>query len=62
VSENVKILLEITKYYGRDVNVMEVYSLFKGILKKGHEKYDDQEFKSMFLQALQELKYMGYVS
>jgi len=33
-SENIKILLEICKFYGRDVNIMEMFDLFKTILKK----------------------------
>ena len=33
--ENITILLEICKFYGKDVNIMEMYGLFKGILKKG---------------------------
>ena len=40
--ENVKILLEITKYYGRDVNVWEMFSLFQTIIKKGkNQDYAD---------------------
>ena len=32
--ENTKILYELMKFYGRDVNILEMYGLFKTILKK----------------------------
>lgn len=32
--EDVKILYELMKFYGRDVNVLEMFSLFKVIMKK----------------------------
>lgn len=74
--ENVAILLEICKFYGRDINIMEMYGLFENIIKKGYvytksepwnetEKYvynSKDEIRTMFLQALKELKYMGYLS
>ena len=76
--------MEICKFYGRDINIMEMYGLFENILKKGDlaqneeneksseksgekselEKYSftKDEIRMMFLQALRELKYMGYLS
>ena len=45
---------------------MEMYGLFKGILKKGtgdkDYKFKEDDIKQMFLTALGELKYMGYLS
>ena len=64
--ENITILLEICKFYGRDINIMEMYALFENILKKGkgeHEyNFNKDQIRVMFLQALKDLKYMGYVS
>jgi len=50
--ENTKIVLEILKFYGRDCNVMEVWDMFRCILKKGKNKFTDDEYKAMFLQTL----------
>lgn len=33
-SEGSKILLEICKFQGRDVNILDLYDMFKTILKK----------------------------
>jgi hypothetical protein len=45
---------------------MEMYGLFKNILKKGRGdqgyEFKDDEIKHMFTTALGELKYMGYLS
>ena len=67
--ENMTILLEICKFFGRDVNIMEMYALFKRILQKGANDGDygkdvESEGKLMenFMTALGELKYMGYLS
>ena len=69
--ENTKILYELMKFYGRDVNILEMYGLFKTILKKqsnldsqdkDQDKYTDKDSKEMFIVSLQELKYMGYIS
>lgn len=64
--ENCTILMEICKFYGRDINVMEMYQLFENILKKGKGEPDysfkKDQIRVMFLSALKELKYMGYVS
>jgi hypothetical protein len=74
--ENIAIILEILKYYGRDFNVVEAYALFKSI----HERYieacklvpahmpvmamvcDESQFKLWFLRALADLKFMGILS
>ena len=60
--ENLYILLEMVKFFGRDMNVLECYNLFGVILRKGSKKYSSADVKQMFLQALRELKYMGYIS
>ena len=60
--ENCKILFEICKFYGKDINIMEMYNAFKTILKKGGDKFTSDEQKVLFTQALSELKYMGYLS
>ena len=71
--ENTKILYELLKFYGRDANIHDMYGLFKTIMKKNpnpkkalrseeYQKPNDQETRSMFITALSELKYMGYLS
>ena len=64
--ENITILLEICKFYGRDINIMEMYALFENILKKGKGEdeynFNKDQIRVMFLSALKDLKYMGYVS
>jgi len=73
--ENTKILYELLKFYGRDANIHDMYGLFKTIMKKNpnpkkmktlrseeHQKPNEQETRSMFITALSELKYMGYLS
>lgn len=64
------------KYYGRDINLVEAYQLFKDI----HERYIDEcarrppetkmltmvhnehQFRIWFMRALSDLKFMGIVS
>lgn len=47
---------------------MEVFYLFKTIMQKGQKdkskstSEQEEEWKLMFLKALQEIKYMGYAS
>lgn len=75
-AENTAIILEILKYYGRDVNVVEAYGLFKKI----HERYieitqmlpvyqemtvilnEESQFRLWFMRALSDLKFMGMLS
>ena len=59
--ENTTILLEIMKYSGRDVNLVEAYSLFSACHKK-NKKESDVTLRAWFLKALAELKYCGLVS
>jgi hypothetical protein len=60
--------MEICKFYGRDINIMEMFGLFENILAKGEDSQNEKytftkdEVRIMFLQALRELKYMGYLS
>lgn len=69
-SPNIKILMEIMKLQGKDLNVMDLFLLFKTILqkdalksrKKSQNDYTEDHYKKMFLESLSELKYMGYLS
>lgn len=67
-SEGSKILLEICKFQGRDVNILDMFEMFKTILKKlpNPEKKGvkelEEEFQEQFLESLKELKFMGYLS
>jgi hypothetical protein len=69
------IILEISKYFGKDLNVVVAYELFKKVNekkvsdtkldKKGGEKdckYTHNQMRNMFIVALQNLKYMGFFS
>lgn len=67
--ENMTIILEISKYFGKDINIVITYELFKKITqqitdvrKEGKKGYEVKEIRRMFLVALQNLKYMGYIS
>jgi hypothetical protein len=74
--EDRTILLEQLKYYGSNVNVVELYNKFNSIherlfsrpefegyeWKSKHFNQFDQEVRTNFLNALAELKYLGYVS
>jgi hypothetical protein len=67
--ENMTIILEISKYFGKDINIVITYELFKKInqqltdvKKDGKKGYDTLEIRRMFIVALQNLKYMGYIS
>jgi len=59
--EDTGILLEIFKYYGRDINVVESFDLFKAVMEKAETSYTKEEIKENFLKALGNLKHMGYV-
>jgi hypothetical protein len=71
-NENSTILLEILKYYGRDINIVEAWNQFKAIHKRGEEKkgyshpsleeLDEGTYRSGFLRALSDLKVQGFVS
>ena len=57
------LLMEIYKIFGKDVNVVVAFDLFKKISQQRKEKpYTLKQLRNMFIVALQNLKYMGYVS
>ena len=66
--ENMTILMEMFKYYGRDLNIVSIYQDFSKISKKiidqetKRQKYTNVDIQTMFKVALQNLKFMGYVS
>ena len=67
--ENMTIILELSKFFGKDINIVMTYDLFKKInqqvtdvRKEGKKGYENKEIRSMFIVALQNLKYMGYIS
>ena len=71
--ENMGIILELYKFFGRDFSVVLAYDIFKKINKKvtnnstfshneGKTKYTESDMRNMFIVALQNLKYMGYFS
>jgi CRP-like cAMP-binding protein len=59
--ENITILMEIFKYYGRDVNVVEAFDFFKKC-HKDTKKYPEISTRAGFLKAIAELKYYGFIS
>jgi len=66
--ENTTILLDIMRYNGRDVNLVEAYELFCSCHHQ-HQKnlrskaiLSDVTLRAWFLKALAELKYCGLVS
>jgi hypothetical protein len=65
--ENMTIILEISKFFGKDLNVVVTYDIFKKINSKnlrpdGTIGYRTNEYRNMFIVALQNLKFMGYFS
>ena len=61
--------MELMMYQGKDVNVVDLFRMFKEIHKKSHfdEKcpsidYFDRAIKDRFNACLAYLKYMGFVS
>ena len=56
--EDTTILLEILKFSGRDVNVLEMFQAYKVIMMKDKKvankrsKYSDDEMREMFTTAL----------
>jgi hypothetical protein len=59
--ENITILMEIFKYYGRDINVVEAFDFFKKC-HKDTKKYPEISTQGGFLKAIAELKYYGFIS
>lgn len=67
--ENMTIIMELYKYFGKEFNLVIVYELFKKInmtLNHGGKNcepmYSVQDIRRMFHVALQNLKYMGFFS
>ena len=69
--ENQAILMELMMYSGKDVNVVDLYRMFKKIhenenyrFKEGcpSKKWFDEAIKERFNDALTYLKFMGFVS
>jgi hypothetical protein len=62
--ENLTIMLEVMKYYGKDYNVVKGYEVFKLIHKKSSKKedYTSEKLRNMYLSALENLKHMGFIS
>ena len=65
------LVLEISKFFGRDINVVVAYDIFKKICMKNERKdyngqiikgYKNNHMRNMFIVAMQNLKYMGYFS
>ena len=65
------IVLEISKFFGKDINVVVTYEIFKKICMKNERKdyngqkvkgYKNNQMRNMFIVAMQNLKYMGYFS
>lgn len=65
--ENMQILFEIYKLMGITFNVVIAYEVFKAVHKQQqtHEEWQkmkEEQLRNMFLVALQNLKYMGFLS
>ena len=59
--EPTAILLEICKYYGKEVHIVEMYGLYKKC-HAGLADFPEPRVRIDFLKALHELKYCGLVS
>ena len=67
--EDLTILLELLMYQGRDINIVELFNMFKIIHQKANfddEVGDEEQFQIQvtknFNTAMAQLKYMGFVS
>jgi hypothetical protein len=66
------IILEISKFFGKNLNVVVAYDIFKKVCMKHERKneqtgetikgYKNNQMRNMFIVAMQNLKYMGYFS
>lgn len=68
--EDLTIIMEIMMYTGKDVNLVEVFKMFKTIHQKGGfeelcldapDKFDEN-IRDNFNRAISDLKYMGFIS
>ena len=76
LKEDLTIVLEQLRYFGKDVNVVDMFKKFKNIheklfdhpkllgyeMKKDEVRDLDEILRNNFLDALSELRYMGFVS
>ena len=65
--ENMAIILEIYKFVGKEINIIRAYEIFRKIqsqlkVDEKANRYTDKDIRSMFIVALQNLKYIGYIS
>ena len=66
--DNMAIILEISKFFGRDMNLVVTYDFFKKINSKATylggkpRGYLPNDMRIMFNVALNNLKYMGFIS
>ena len=51
-------------YFGKDINIVVAYQLFKRINQKSNNKdmISEDSMKAMFKKSLFNLKYMGFIS
>jgi len=65
-SENMTIIMEFYKYFGKEFNIISAFEEFKkvnkNVVKGDGEKYTEADLRNMYIVALQNLKYMGYFS
>ena len=58
------LIMQIYKIFGERFQAEAVFEIFKKINARGEssngEKYSEEEVRTMFIAALQNLKYMGY--
>lgn len=62
--ENMTLLMEIYKILPKDINIVLAFDIFKKINnrdKPKDKKYNNRQLRNMFIVAMQNLKYMGYV-
>ena len=64
--ENSKVLLELMRFSGREVNLIELFDGYKNVYQqwklkdpKNARELSKEALKSMFIDALKELKYVG---
>jgi hypothetical protein len=66
--DNMTIILELAKFFGREMNLVVTFDTFKAINQKATtvsgkpRGYLPNEMRIMFSVALNNLKYMGFIS
>ena len=65
-AENMTILLQIYSFFGKDFNAVMAFDVFAKVLSRAKtadgRSYSKEDIRKMFIVALQNLKYMGYIS